>query len=121
MSPTRKNLQTSIPTVGALCEKLGYGKGKNEVTGLSKNDLTETTQVWRKKYVTPGGKPGRELKDWKSAAERQELLLMATRYLDEDGNGERFWPHNSEDDASKQLRYPADEEKYARSPTASFI
>jgi hypothetical protein len=110
MSPSRKNLQTSIPTVGALCEKLGYGKGKNELTGLSKNDLTETTQVWRKKYVTPGGKPGRELKDWKSATERQELLVMVTEYLD-DGNGERFWPSNRADDTGNQLRYSIDEDK----------
>ncbi|KAH0558728.1 hypothetical protein GP486_004625 [Trichoglossum hirsutum] len=122
MSPPRKNLQTSIPTVGALCEKLGYGKAKNEVTGLSKNDLTETTQVWRKKYVASSGKPGRELKDWKSATERQELLVMATEYLDE-GNGERFWPSSSTadsmgrhvvDDSGRHLRYLFDEDKIAK-------
>ncbi|KAH0541550.1 hypothetical protein FGG08_003962 [Glutinoglossum americanum] len=113
MSP-RRNLQTSIPTVGSLCEKLGYGKGKNEVTGLSKNDLTETTQVWRKKYITPSGKLGRELKDWKSVAERHDLLVMAIKYLDDDRNGERFWPNNREDDAGKHLHYPTDEDKIAK-------
>lgn len=56
-------------------------------------------------------KPGQELKDWKSASDKQELLEMANKYLCDDGNGQRLWLSDREDGAAGQLRYPADKEK----------
>ena len=92
----------NIPKIRQLCEKLGY-QSAEKLT----RDLRGTTQVWRKQYVTPSHKAGTELRNWKCESERNELLQMAMKYLD-DGNGERFWPNGEGDE---RLQYPKDQEK----------
>ena len=108
MANSRNLLQCSVPKISVLCERLGYSdKGdKNAMTGQSELRLRETTQHWRKGYVTPDGKPGTELRDWRIKEGQLRIKLMVAEYL-ESGDGERFWPSNVPE-GSPLLRYSKD-------------
>ncbi|MCJ1390636.1 hypothetical protein MMC18_003497 [Xylographa bjoerkii] len=109
---SRENLQINVSKISVLCESLGYTghRQKNAVTNQSEMRLRETTQSWRKNYITKDGREGSELRDWKTDRGRADLKAMALKYL-EVGNGERFWPS---DKSGFKYRYTSDQEEIVK-------
>ena len=107
MVGSREDRQVNIPTIAVLCKQLGYsGSGENDKTsGQTESRLRDTTQGWRKDYVTSDGRKGTALRDWKSEKGRADIEMMTSDYL-KSGHGERFWPSGGESQDNTKLRYP---------------
>jgi hypothetical protein len=110
MAPQKVPKQKNIASVKELFAQLGYDGTKNEVTGLTKNDLAEFTHSWRKLYRSPSGLTGQQLNSWKDKSHRKELLMMAEAFL-EDRYGDIYWPCPTEGLSQQHLTYPRDKTK----------
>jgi hypothetical protein len=107
MGPIRKKpaiALSNIPPVKELCEKLGFRRASSR----QESDFIDTTHAFRKKYKTPAGTPGSELTDWNLVTVQHELFTMAMKFLDEAGNGERFWSVSRTWKEDGDLHYPDD-------------
>jgi hypothetical protein len=95
---------SQVPSVKELCDKLGFQQSSSRDTSA----FTDTTHAFRKVYKTADGISGAELTDWKSTTTQRELMTMAHKFLDDNGNGEKFWSETKGRNEISELRYPKD-------------
>ena len=97
---------SSLPKIGELRAQLGFGGNPSSASSSSPSDrqqtlrtqvFNDTLRIFRSTYVTSAGVPGAELYDWKSRDHQHELARMAEVFLDEQGNGDKFWPLDNHD------------------------
>jgi hypothetical protein len=90
--------------VKELCNKLGF----EQATPAETTVFTDTTHAFRKSYKCSNGDAGSVLTDWNSNSVQQELAAMAMEFLDDAGNGERFWSDLRRWKDDGDLMYPED-------------
>jgi hypothetical protein len=95
---------SNVPPINDLCDKLGFQHASFGIV----DDFTDRLHMFRKNYKTSGGTPGAELKDWNLAAIQHELSTMALKFLDEAGNGNRFWSETRTWKKDGDFNYPND-------------
>lgn len=78
---------SNVPLLKELCNKLGFQCALSRTV----DDFINVVYIFRKNYKTSDSIPGIELKDWNIAAVQNELSIIASTFLDEAGNGDRFW------------------------------
>jgi hypothetical protein len=107
MAPGRKKPAmrlSNVPPVKELCDKLGFQRASSRKV----DNFMDMVHIFRKNYKTAGGTPGAELKDWNLATVQHELSIMASKFLDEAGNGDRFWSETRTWKKDGDFNYPDD-------------
>ena len=109
MSKTSRSplAQNQIPQIRELQDKLGF----DGTDGRSPADLIDATHRFRKEYLTSDGRPGRDLKDWKTPRTQAELLRMARTFLNDEHYGRKFWSASANSSSKRGLEYPKDSDK----------
>src|SRR6266536_240518 len=89
MSPNAKPsvALSKVPSVKELCELLGFQRASLKDT----NKFIEATHSWRKSYITSSGQPASQLLLWNQTSVQLDLDEMAQKFIDDKGNGDRFW------------------------------
>jgi hypothetical protein len=95
---------SKVPSVKELCDRLGFERASPRETSV----FTDTTHAFRKSYRTSDGGDGANLTDWNSLFVQQELSEMAINFLEQSGNGERFWSNSRRWKDDGDLTYPED-------------
>lgn len=95
---------SNVPSVGELCNRLGFENASQKET----NTFTEATHEFRKSYKTSDGGAGINLTNWYAIDVQQELTAMATKFVDECGNSERFWSSSRRWKEYGDITYPED-------------
>ena len=103
--------QNQIPKVKHLCQALGFGGPHDK----SEHDLKDSTQSWRKQYVTSDGTRGKDLKEWRSPKTQNDLLCMTRDFLESGGYGVQHWPTKGIASPRQILEFPIDQQKYSAS------
>ncbi|KAL0764081.1 hypothetical protein CaCOL14_013408 [Colletotrichum acutatum] len=80
---------TSIPSITSLRAQLGYVSCEK----WGYDDFTTSTRQFLDRFTIEGWK-GRLIHEWNSEKHQDLLKKMVISYLDDDGNGKRFWPDN---------------------------
>ncbi len=108
MGPVRKKPAVSlskVPSVKELCDRLGFERASPREVSV----FTDTTHAFRKSYKTTNGSPGSDLVDWYSTEVQKDLSAMALDFLEQAGNGERFWSDSRRwKDVADNLTWPDD-------------
>jgi len=100
-------LASKIPAIENLHDLLGFhGASLKEM-----DSFKDTAHLWRKSYKTSDGKAASDLLNWKEPLIQQQLTEAAEKFLDNDGNGERFWSANRAWIQDSDLQFPADRER----------
>jgi len=100
-SPPAKTFASNIPGVGILREQLDQTDAS-----LHGRSFIHLLLGFRVGYTTSNGVAGTEFNDWKSLEHQAALRQMATVFLDDLGNGQKFWPDDpSASGFSKKLQY----------------
>ena len=107
-SSKSKVVASSIPTISALRQQLGYGDRHLNRCSTFYDDV----RVFRKKYLTHDGFSGISFYNWKSPEHQAGLTEMTDAYLDEEGNGALYWPDNDASINRNKLRYSQDHDLY---------
>lgn len=100
-------IQNRIPKVKDLCQALGFGVSIER----PEQDLKDSTQNWRKQYITSDGTFGKDLKEWRSAKTQNDLLAMSRDYLEIGGWGMSHWPSSGNESPRDIPEYPRDQQK----------
>jgi hypothetical protein len=95
---------SKVPSVKELCDRLGFERASPIETSV----FTDTTHAFRKSYRTSNGNPGSNLIDWYSTEVQQELSTMAMNFLEQGGNGVRFWSDSRRWKDMDDLTWPED-------------
>ncbi|KAK7433567.1 hypothetical protein Landi51_13867 [Colletotrichum acutatum] len=93
---------TSIPSITSLRAQLGYVSCEK----WGYDDFTTSTRQFLDRFTIEGWK-GRLIHEWNSEKHQDLLKKMVISYLDDDGNGKRFWPDNE----IGRLQYSTHQEK----------
>lgn len=115
MSPSSKRSKkpavtlSKVPSVKEICERLGFQHASLKDT----NAFTDATHAWRKSYKTSNGTAGTELLLWNELSVQLDLTIMAERFLEDKGNGERFWSPTRSWNHDSDVKYPEDRPRYA--------
>jgi hypothetical protein len=75
------------------------------------DSFKNAAHLWRKSYETSDSKPASDLLNWKEPLIQQQLTETAEEFLDNDGNGEKFWPATRTWFQDSNLQFPADRER----------
>jgi hypothetical protein len=87
-------------------------KQLSELLGIQHASLKESTvfmdaiHAFRKSCITIDGSPVTTLVDWNSPTVQRELRTAAIKFLDDDGNGVRFWRPSRSWAQPSDLHYP---------------
>ncbi|KAK2060495.1 hypothetical protein LY76DRAFT_467637, partial [Colletotrichum caudatum] len=95
---------TTPPIITALRQELHYGDAKS----LQCRALKDAMRSHRKEFVSSNGLEGSLLYDWKSRDHHSALEEMTQAFLNEDGNGRRYWPDDETSAHYNGLRYSYD-------------
>ncbi|KAF4626424.1 hypothetical protein G7Y89_g11735 [Cudoniella acicularis] len=96
---------SKVPSVKELCELLGFQYASLKDT----NTFMELTRAWRKSYQTSSGRPATDLLSWNQSSDQLDLEEMAQKFIDDRGNGDRFWsPNRSWNHGDSDLHFPED-------------
>ena len=98
-----------IPTVGQLCELLGFRQGSEE--RRSAKEFQKLTHKYRRQYQTTKGIEGKSLMDIKSPEVVQQLEKMAAGFLESDSQGAKLWPQSGPNQSHDIPKYPDDRVK----------
>jgi len=93
---------SKVPSVKRLCEELG-------IQHASLKDSTvfmDTIHAFRKSCTTSNGSLVATLVDWNLPSVQKELRRAAVKFLDDNGNGERFWNPTRPWAQPSDLHYP---------------
>lgn len=94
---------TCIEKITKLRERIGYGDlGLNRCVAF-----LAVFRAFRLKY-TWNGICGTDLRDWSSPKHQVALDEMTEEFLDVQGNGETYWPRNSNSPNFNNLQYTDD-------------
>jgi hypothetical protein len=98
---------TKVPAISQLTEHLGF----QHASRIETENFLGAVHAWRKSYITDGGLPGKELLQWNKPEVQIELGLMAERFVDNNGVGERFWSIERDWFQASDLEYPDDKKE----------
>ncbi|KAK2035188.1 hypothetical protein LX32DRAFT_550942 [Colletotrichum zoysiae] len=98
---------TAVPGITALRQELNYGDAKS----LQCQALNDAMRSHRMKFVSSNGLKGSLLIDWKSRDHHSALEEMTQAFLNEDGNGRRYWPDDETSAHYNGLGYSYDHER----------
>jgi hypothetical protein len=106
MSPSSKPSVplSKVPSVKELCEQLGFQYASLKDT----NRFMEVTRAWRKSYQTTSGRLAADLRSWNEPSDQLDLEEMAQKFIDDRGNGERFWSPSRSWNHDSDLQFPED-------------
>jgi hypothetical protein len=93
---------SKVPSVKTLCEDLG-------IQHASLKDSTvfmDAIHAFRKSCTTSNGSLVATLVDWNLPSEQKELRKAAVKFLDDNGNGLRFWNPTRPWAQPSDLHYP---------------
>ena len=117
MSPASKGSRkpavpvSKVPSVRELCELLGFQRASLKDTNI----FMDTAHNWRKSYTTSNGQPATQLLLWNQSSVQIELQAMAEKFLEDEGNGERFWSSSRTWSQDSDLQFPEDRARYEAS------
>jgi hypothetical protein len=95
---------SNVPSVKELCDRLGFESASQKETSA----FTDATHSFRKSYKTSDGGAGVNLTNWYATDVQQELAAMAVKFLDDCGNGGRFWSSSRRWKEYEDMTYPDD-------------
>jgi hypothetical protein len=98
---------SKVPSVKRLSELLG-------IQHASLKDSTvfmDATHAFRKSCKTIGGSLVATLVDWNLPSVQTDLRTAAGKFLDDNGNGERFWNPTRPWAQPSDLHYPKDRDR----------
>lgn len=98
---------SKVPSIKQLCEVLGF----QHATLKDTNAFMENTRAWRKSYKLTSGRDASRLLRWNDAQEQLDLEELAQKFIDYEGNGERFWGENRSWNHISTLQYPENRAK----------
>lgn len=78
--------------IGALRHQLGY----ENIGGERERSFHRDVRDYIANYTTEDGLSGKCLKKWRSQPHKKHLIVMTKNFLDRDGNGSLYWPHDVE-------------------------
>ena len=106
MSPNSKpSISLSkVPSVKELCELLGFQHASLKDT----NAFMEATHFWRKSYKTRSGHAASQLILWNESSVQLDLEEMAQKFIEDKGNGDRFWSPDRSWNHDFDLQMPDD-------------
>ena len=116
------SLLASMPTIAQkdtlkvkeICDALGFHAGTS--SAKPHHYLTDSTRLWRRNHINEDGTLGKDLIEWKSPRVQLQLETMTSKYLEEGGYGEKFWPCSEGPSPIEILEYKKDRTLSARSP-----
>jgi hypothetical protein len=76
-----------VPGIKELRKQLGFPESLPRT-----KDLTRSIKVFRLRFTSPAGIKGSSCRDWKSEQHKEVLRCMTRAWLEDEQNGERFWP-----------------------------
>ena len=85
---------TKLPKIREIRDALDIGEKRSTRVQI----FNDTLKLFRRNYIGPSGRRGLDLRDWRSKADRAELLCLVDAFLEQ--NGSRFWP-----DSRPEIRY----------------
>ena len=87
-SEIRPSLSLSkVPSVKKLSEDLGM----QHASVKESTEFMDTIHAFRKSCTTANGSPVAKLLEWNLPSVQEGLRTAAVKFLDDNGNGERFW------------------------------
>ena len=107
-SSTKPSVPLSkVPSIKELCELLGFQHASLKDT----NTFMEVTRAWRRSYTTGSGRPATELRLWNQSLDQQDLDEMAQKFVDVNGNGDRFWSPSRNWNHDSALQFPENRDR----------
>lgn len=107
-TPESVILLGKIPLINRLYEQLGLQFASVDDRKL----YLDETYRWRREYVTSQGQPAKMLLDRRDPKVQRELKLMATKFLEDGDNAQRFWSSSRAWWKEGSVKFPDDREKY---------
>ena len=97
-------LAKDIASAGVLKTKLGY-------PSFAHGEFWDTVKKYPSNYKARNGLAGNSLTRWRDVSHQKALEEMVQNFLDDDGNGIRYWPNNNTP-GSSLLQYSEDGSLY---------